>query len=74
MREVEDELGRCASVVDAGLHEAGQQVERLGRQAAGLAHAGEGLGAVQLDLAVLALGRSGGVDERHEKPGKIDRS
>ena len=39
---------------DAGLHVGHQHVERRGGELAGLAHAGEGFGAVQADLPVPA--------------------
>ena len=45
--EIVERLGR-----DAGLHMLVQHVERLGGELAGLAHAGVGFRAVQLDLAV----------------------
>ena len=43
----------------------GQHVEAARHQLAGLAHAGEGGGAVDLDLAGFAEGRDGGVDVGH---------
>ena len=64
MREIEDEvverLGR-----DAGLHLLDQQVQRLGGQPSGPAHAFESLGSMQLDLPGLAAGREVGVDKGH---------
>ena len=55
VRELDDQivepLGR-----DAGLDVLGQHVERAGGELAGLAHALEGLAAVQPDLGVARLG------------------
>jgi hypothetical protein len=56
-----DALGR-----DAGLYLGHQHVEAPGRQPAGLAHAFERIGAVDLDLAGLAERRAGRVDIGHE--------
>ena len=47
-----------------------QHVEALRDQAAGLAHAGEGLRAVQLDLPGLAQRRGRRVDVIHYNPSK----
>ena len=46
-------------------HMRGEHVEHLGGQAAGLSHAGEGGGAVQLDLPGLAARRVQLVDKGH---------
>ena len=53
---------------DAGLDVLGQHVQRLGGQPAGLAHALEGLAAVQADLAVARL-RAVDVEVVHGPPG-----
>jgi hypothetical protein len=55
-----DALGRYA-----GGHLVGEHVEAFGHQPAGLAHAGEGIGAVELDLSGLAQRRARRIDIRH---------
>ena len=67
-RELEDQVVERLGG-DAGLHGVDEQVERLGGQPAGLAHALEGLGAVQLDLAAPAAGALSRFDERHARSG-----
>ena len=49
----------------AGLDVLGQHIEAAGGQLAGLAHAVEGCGTVDLDLAGFTEGRQGGVDVGH---------
>ncbi len=50
---------------DAGLDLAHQHVEAFGREPSGLAHAREGSGPVDLDLAGFAQWRTGRVDVVH---------
>ena len=62
--EVEDEAIEVVGG-DAGADVRGQHVERLGRQPPSLAHAGEGVRAMHLDLAGLAGRGLKLVDEGH---------
>ena len=63
--EIEDEIVDLFGA-HARLHQVGHGVERFGGQAAGLAHALEGVGTVQFDLAGLAAGNGDGIDECHD--------
>ena len=53
------------SVGTPGLDLAGKHVEAFGRQPPGLAHAGEGRRAVNLDLSGLSQRRDGRIDVGH---------
>ena len=58
---------------DARLDVGGEHVECFGRELAGFAHALEGIGPVQLDLAV-AVGRARNFDVRHVRVPERARS
>jgi hypothetical protein len=53
---------------DAGADLADQHIQALGREPAGLAHAFEGGGAVNLDLPGFAQWRTGCIDVGHGVP------